>query len=267
MVVTADHQKHFVLVHGVGHGAWSWFKIKQLLEEAGHRVTAVDLAASGTNTNTRLEDLHTVHDYSKPLLKIMSSIIPADEKVVLVGHSYGGINMALAMDEYPEKVSVAVYVSALMPDAIHAPSYVLDEYLKWIPEGHMIDTQFLPYAGISEDQETSVLFGHKYISTKLYHKCSNEDIALAKMLVRPMSLFTENLSEIKPFPREGYGSVKRVYITCNEDKAVPLEFQQWLIENIGVAEVIEMKNADHNPMFSQPHELCRYLLEIAERYI
>lgn len=123
-------RKHFVLVHGVGHGAWSWFKMKPLLEGAGHRVTAVNLSASGTNCSKRLEDLHTLHDYSTPLLEIMKAASSIDdEKIVLVGHSYGGINMALAMDEYPEKVSVAVYVSALMPDAIHAPSYVLDEVI------------------------------------------------------------------------------------------------------------------------------------------
>lgn len=86
------------------------------------------------------------------------------------------------------------------------------------------------------------------------------------MMVRPMSFFMGNLSKIKAFSKEGYGSVKRVYITCNEDKTIPLGFQRWLIENAGVTEVIEMKNADHNPMFSQPQEICQYLLDIADRY-
>lgn len=117
-------QKHFVLVHGCGHGAWSWFKMKPLLEAAGHRVTAVDLMASGMNTKRTFHELHTLHDYSLPLLELMDEI---PEKVILVGHSYGGINMALAMDKYPHKVLVAVFVSALMPDTIHPPSYVLDE--------------------------------------------------------------------------------------------------------------------------------------------
>ncbi|GLT49958.1 hypothetical protein SLA2020_234790 [Shorea laevis] len=30
-------QSHFILVHGVCHGAWSWYKLKPLLESAGHR--------------------------------------------------------------------------------------------------------------------------------------------------------------------------------------------------------------------------------------
>lgn len=48
------NQKRFVLVHGLCHGAWSWYKVKPILEAAGHTVTAVNLAASGINT-TRLE--------------------------------------------------------------------------------------------------------------------------------------------------------------------------------------------------------------------
>lgn len=86
------------------------------------------------------------------------------------------------------------------------------------------------------------------------------------MMVRPMSFFMGNLSEIKPFSKEGYGSVKRVYITLDEDKTIPLGFQRWLIENVGVTEVIEMKNADHNPMFSQPQQIFRHLLHIADKY-
>jgi len=48
-------KKHFVLVHGLGHGAWCWYKLKPLLESAGHKVTVLDLAASGIDTQ-KIED-------------------------------------------------------------------------------------------------------------------------------------------------------------------------------------------------------------------
>ena len=44
-----NKNKHFVLVHGMCHGAWCWYKLATLLEQAGHRVTAPDLSASGMN--------------------------------------------------------------------------------------------------------------------------------------------------------------------------------------------------------------------------
>lgn len=123
--VSTRERAHIVLVHGVCHGAWCWYKLKPLLEAAGHYVTALDLSASGVDPRS-LDDVRTLDDYTKPLLEFMASI-PRDEKVVLVGHSLGGLNIAVAMDKYPEKINVAVFLSASMPDAKHAPSYVLDQ--------------------------------------------------------------------------------------------------------------------------------------------
>ncbi|XP_059670894.1 methylesterase 10-like [Cornus florida] len=42
--------------------------------------------------------------------------LPSGEKVVLVAHSYGGLGISLAMERFPEKISVAVYLTALMPN-------------------------------------------------------------------------------------------------------------------------------------------------------
>lgn len=90
-----------------------------------------------------------------------------------------------------------------------------------------------------------------------------QDVALANMLLRPSSLFKEDLSKMSPFSEEGYGSVRRVYIVCPEDKTIPINFQRWQIEKIGVAQVKEIENADHMPMFSKPYQLSEYLLDIA----
>jgi alpha-beta hydrolase superfamily lysophospholipase len=124
-MAASREQTHFVLVHGLCHGAWCWHKLKPRLEATGHRVTVLDLAASGINMKA-IQDVHTFHDYTRPLLNLLASLAP-NEKVVLVGHSLGGVNLALAMDEYPEKVAVGVFLTALMPDTTHKPSYVLDQ--------------------------------------------------------------------------------------------------------------------------------------------
>lgn len=118
-------KKHFVLVHGAGHGAWCWYKVKPLLEASGHRVTALDMAASGINRKD-IHEVYSIHEYSQPLLEMMAAL-PSNEKVILVGHSLGGFNLAVAMEEFPEKVSVAVFLTAFMPDTLHDPSYVLDQ--------------------------------------------------------------------------------------------------------------------------------------------
>lgn len=123
----AAEKRHIILVHGAGAGAWCWYKVATALRSAGHRVTVPDLAASGRDER-KLTDVPTFREYSKPLLEIMASLLPGD-KVVLVGHSLGGVNIALAMEEFPDKVSAAVFVTALMPDFTSRPSHVIEKVL------------------------------------------------------------------------------------------------------------------------------------------
>ncbi|VVB08803.1 unnamed protein product [Arabis nemorensis] len=119
-------KKHFILQHGVCHGAWCWYKVKPLLEASGHRVTALDLAACGMDTTRSITDITTFEQYSEPLMKLLSSL-PSDEKVVLVGHSFGGLSISMAMDKFPNKISVSVFVAAFMPDTKHSPSFAITE--------------------------------------------------------------------------------------------------------------------------------------------
>ncbi|KAH6765440.1 methyl esterase 5, partial [Perilla frutescens var. hirtella] len=92
------------------------------------------------------------------------------------------------------------------------------------------------------------------------------DVALAKMLLRPSSLFLEDLSKKSAFSKQGYGSVKKVYVVLKEDKAIPVNFQRWQIETIGVDEVKIIENADHMAMLSKPLHVYQHLLEIANTY-
>ncbi|KAK7263074.1 hypothetical protein RJT34_30658 [Clitoria ternatea] len=59
--------------------------------------------------------------------RVGRSLESAGHQVVLVGHSLGGINIALAMDKFPDKVAVAVFLTAFAPDTQHKPSYVIDK--------------------------------------------------------------------------------------------------------------------------------------------
>lgn len=86
------------------------------------------------------------------------------------------------------------------------------------------------------------------------------------MLMRVAPAITSNLTGIKSLTEKGYGSITRVYIVCGEDKSLSLDYQRWIIENSPVKEVMEIKDADHMPMFSKPQELCDRLLKIADKY-
>lgn len=73
---------HFVLVHGGGFGAWCWYKSIALLEEAGYKVTAIDLTGSGIHSfNTN--EITSLAQYVKPLTDFLDKLADG-EKVLLL---------------------------------------------------------------------------------------------------------------------------------------------------------------------------------------
>ncbi|XP_057965180.1 methyl jasmonate esterase 1-like isoform X2 [Malania oleifera] len=211
--------KHFVLVHGAGHGAWCWFKLVPLLRSYGHNVTTMDLAASGIDPR-QLEDVRSTSDYFQPLTDFMAAL-PPSERVVLVAHSYGGIGISLAMERFPEKIAVAVFVTALMP----GPSQNITELANRV------------------------------------------DWTLATTLVRPFPLFPgEEISNTLILSAQNYGSVHRVFIIANEDKAITKDLQRSMIHKNPPKKVEVVTGADHMFMMSQPIQLSFHLQAIALKY-
>lgn len=253
--------KHYVLVHGACHGAWCWFKVKPLLEEAGHRVTTLDMAASGIHPAT-IHQLHTLRDYCRPLIDFMGSL-PDDQKVILVGHSLGGLNVAVIIEMFPYKIEAAVFLAAFLPDTHHHPAFVVDQFAARLPEDFWLDTEFKS-TGDPNESLTTMLFGPKFVSL-LYHLTPLEDFELGMMLKRPSSFFLHDLRKADKFSKEKHESVRRVYVACEEDKAITKDFQLWMVENGGVKEVKELKGSDHMPMLSMPQKLSDCLIEIARK--
>nr|GEZ72964.1 hypothetical protein [Tanacetum cinerariifolium] len=226
----------------------------------GHRVSSFDLLASGTSTKV-IQQVYTLSDYTMPLLEFMATLLP-EEKVVLVGHSFGGMSISLAMEKFLEKIYLAVFLSAFMPDYVHKPYFVLNKaiytcsYLKLI--SYPVVKKFFGHTvlpnGSENESETSILFGPKFLASNLYLLCSKEDLELAKILVRTSSIFLNDLDKERPFSEKRYGSVTRVCAIAVEDKAIPKEFQWWMISNSPVTEVKELKELDHMLMMSDPNQ-------------
>ncbi|KAK8687762.1 hypothetical protein V6N13_086560 [Hibiscus sabdariffa] len=162
---------HFVLIHGLCLGAWCWYKVVTLLQSAGHRVSPLDLGASGINPK-QVTELASVSDYAQPLMEFMASL-PQQEKVILVGHSYGGVIISLAMESFPTKVAAAVYLSALMPNH-HSPiATALAEFFKRNVAEPKMDSQVWFDDG-PENPPTRTLLGPEYITARAYHLSPKE---------------------------------------------------------------------------------------------
>lgn len=78
----AMNNPHFVLVHGIGGGAWCWYKIKCLMENSGYKVSCIDLKGAGTDRSDA-NSIVAFDDYNKPLMDFMSAL-PRTEQVLLI---------------------------------------------------------------------------------------------------------------------------------------------------------------------------------------
>ncbi|KAJ0097114.1 hypothetical protein Patl1_28781 [Pistacia atlantica] len=228
--------QHFVLVHGACHGACP----------------------------KRLDEIVSISDYVQPLMEFIDSL-NQEEKVILVGHSYGGISISLAMEKFPEKILVAVFVSAYMPPYKSPPGTLILEYFNSTPVESLLDCQLTFNQGL-ENPPTSAIFGPEYMKTTAYKHCQLEDLELGKTLVRPTGLFLEDLSKESLLTKEKYGSVDRVFIMCEEDEVMKEDFQRMMIQNYQPKEVKKISEAGHMVMLSWPREFSQTILDIAVNY-
>ncbi|CAN6698455.1 unnamed protein product [Malus baccata var. baccata] len=250
--------KHFVLIHGACHGAWNWYKVATLLKDSGHNVTALDLGASGINP-IQVQQLPSLSEFVEPLTKVMVSL-PPNEKVVVVGHSLGGAVISILMERFPHKIAAAVFVTAIM----YGPTLNFSTtYAEVITKGFdVMDSQYI-YDNGTNNPATSFLLGPKVMATSLYQLSPPQDLNLALSLVRPVPLYNYDVIKLT---KEKYGSVRRVFIVADQDHAITLDAQNYMIKNNPPNEVKVINGSDHMVMFSKPVELFCHLQSIAEKY-
>ncbi|XP_074274484.1 methylesterase 17-like [Silene latifolia] len=236
---------HFILVHGAAHGAWCWYRIRCLLECTGHKVTCPDLRGSGIDT-TDPTTITTFDEYNQPLDDILSAL-PEDEKVILVGHSAGGVSLTAAIHNYPHKLLAAVFVGAAM-------------YRNGFDIPQSVETNMM--ADLSNYEDKSLIQGEGQAET-LYQLSPLEDRALAAMLIRP---FPSKAIRSARFPAgKETDKVTRVYIRTLHDRYYSQEAQDDMIQKWPPSDVYEI-DSDHFAMFSNPYEFFGLLLKVANKF-
>lgn len=236
----------FVLVHGAQHGAWCWYKLAPRLESAGHIVKTVDLPAHGIDTTPVTEVSLKAY-----VQRVGETLEETDGSAVLVGHSStGGVVVTQSAEWYTDVIDSLVYLSAVL-----------------LPDG----ASFLDLAGTGEasvaaknmriDEEAGVAtIAEEAIIDAFYGDCSDEDIALARSLLRPEPLAP--LGTPVETSDGGFGSLPRVYIECARDRTVTPVTQQRMREELPCDEVYAL-DSSHSPFFSAPSELAEHLNELA----
>ncbi|GLJ28276.1 hypothetical protein SUGI_0555750 [Cryptomeria japonica] len=249
---------HFVLVHGAGHGAWCWYKIVHLLQNSGHKVTVLDLRGAGINT-ANPDSITSFEDYDAPLMDFLSQLSNS-EKVVLVGHSAGGLSLSHAIHVFGYKIAVAVYVAATMlPNGFCSEQ----DFQLGAPDLQKV-TEFY-YGNGPEHPPTSSKIIPEFQREILYQLSPPEDASLASLLIRPAPLLAFQTAQFCEQSEEFMKKVPRVYVKTLQDRVLLLEKQEAMIKHWSPDNVLSM-DSDHSPFFSLPLELHTHLLQIAHLF-
>ncbi|KAF6143022.1 hypothetical protein GIB67_041090 [Kingdonia uniflora] len=253
---------HFILVHGIGGGGWCWYKIRCLLEKSGYKVSCPDLKSAGIDS-TDPNSVLTFEDYNSPLIDLLSSLAE-EEKVVLVGHSAGGVSLTHAIHIFGKKnIHLAIYVGATMlRSGFRTQQDIIDAVPDLSEFGENIyDFEF----GMGQDQPpTSTVIKKEFQREIIYQMSPLEDCSLASMLVKPGAV--RALQGAQFGEGEGVDEVKRVYIKTMHDRMLKPTQQDAMIKRWAPADVFVVES-DHSPNFSAPFELFNLLIKACNLYV
>ncbi|XP_057541126.1 methylesterase 17-like [Amaranthus tricolor] len=244
---------HFVLVHGASHGAWCWYKIRTVLECIGHKVSCPDLRGSGADAGDP-NHIMSFQEYNQPLDDILAAL-PTGEKIILVGHSAGGLSVMEAIRKYPATIQVAVFVAGIMLK--NGFQNHQDMAFVTVKEPNLFE---FGYHHGHDHPPTSAILKKEFQRQILFNNSPLEDCTLAAMMLRPFP--TIALRDKKISEGNDVEKVARVYIKTMHDNIYSKEMQEYLIQQWPPAEVYEIAT-DHSPMFSAHLDLLALLLKVA----
>ncbi|MGH3672635.1 MAG: alpha/beta fold hydrolase [Pseudonocardiaceae bacterium] len=236
----------FVLVHGSWHGAWCWERLFPRLQAAGHTVIAVDLPGYGED-HTPVRDI-TLQAYAD---KVLAAVDAAEEPVVLVGHSMGGIVISTVAEQRPERIAHLVYLAAFM-----LPRGVIPlQFVQTTPEFYEA-SRLLPYQIFEPDEGI-----HRVASDGVRDSFLNDanDADVAWVIKRLQHDYLAPLGTPVQVSAQRWGSIPRTYIETLHDQAMPIAAQRKM-QQLSPGATVHSLATGHSPLITRPDETADLLL-------
>ena len=102
----------FVLVHGAWQGNWVWGRVAESLRAAGHPVFAPSLTGLGERAHLAGPSI----DLDTHIADVIGVIEHHElDRIVLCGHSYGGMVVGGAADRVAPRIASLVFLDAFIP--------------------------------------------------------------------------------------------------------------------------------------------------------
>jgi pimeloyl-ACP methyl ester carboxylesterase len=225
MTTTNATNTNIVLVHGLWADGSSWSKVIPILEKAGHRVIAVQLAA---------------HSLADDVATVKRAIDLVGGPTILVGHSFGGFVITNA--GYNNKnVTGLVYVSAFAPD-----------------EGESA-VNFVPVASLPPGLLVFDSGGFAYLNPKMFHGAFVQDANATEAetlaaVQKPahQSLFTE-----KSGP-PAWKQLPSWFEVSEGDHIIPPDTERMFAKRMNATTI--SLNSSHASLVTHPHEIAELIL-------
>lgn len=228
-----------VLVAGAWHGKWCWDLVTPLLKQAGHEVHAPDLLGMGADT-TPLDQV----SLSRWTDQIAELVQAQGEPVVLLGHSRAGIVISEVAERVPPAIGQLVYLSAFLLPSGESLGSALSKRRDASKPSFLVPSPNGLSVGVAPEAVASVFYNTT--PPELVER------ARAAMGNEPLTSFATPLR----LSEDRYGTVRRAYIECLQDRAVPLAVQRVMQSHLP-CDPVESLDTDHCPFFSAPAELVR----------
>ena len=276
----------FVLVHGAWHNHSVWDKVTPLLEAHGFAALTLDLPGAGVNSiaplSLGLRPFDSAAFAAEPspnagvtqqertqavvaLVREAASLSAG--KVILVGHSAGGMTISAVAEQVPNLLLAVVYVAGfLVPKPMPLLAMLQHESLSsalaprlFVGDPAAIGATRI-HAGATDAAYRALL------KAAFYADLSESEFAqaAAQLHCDESNLGAVAPSEITP---ARFGTVPRHYIRCTEDRAIPLTGQDHMIATvdgaIGGKTATHTLASSHSPFLSQPAALAKILIDIA----
>lgn len=241
----------FGLVHGAWHGAWCWDLLAAELDQLGHRAVAVDLPCEDWDAG--LEDNAAVVTAALDGAGPDPGEGGVPHKVVLVGHSLGGIIIPLVAARRP--VAHLVFLCALIPE----PGRSFQETMSGGPGPRATSPE---WESARKQQvvhdDGSVSWTPEGAIDAFFHDCPDDLARWAAGNLRRQVWTTTR----QPCPLERLPDVPATYILCTEDRPIAAEWARRMArERLGI-EAVELPGG-HSPFLSRPRHLAEVLSGLA----
>lgn len=243
---TATRPNTYVLVHGAWQAPYVWDAVQADLVQKGNEVIVVELPGHGADaTPTHTLSVDVYRD------KVIDAISTVNGKVILVGHSMGGMVITSVAEKIPSRISKLVYIGAFLP----ASGQALADLAMSDP-----DSKLGPSLVPSADQLTLDVKKEDLVSLFINDGSpAVKERVLGNYRAEPAIPFSNKVT----LTAENFGAVEKVYIKTLQDRVISPGLQDRMIAGTGIKTIYQL-NTSHSPFLSQPHAVSDLLLKIGQ---